>query len=303
MGDPSVDATAHGEGVARVPGDAAASPTPVQTPAEALQRLRELFPALFVGTPKPLKLRIQSDIQARAPGQLPKPLLSGALRRYTGSTGYLFAVAKGTQRFDLDGQPAGELSAEHRQVAQTEIDRRRAAQNEKRAVEEQGRRDRAQLLRDYERTTLTRANFLALRGLSEAELDATLALAREEAAQRPPPSGPRGRDDRAPGRGDRQARGHPRGDGRRGGGPGPRHDGGARGDRRDGAGRPGSPPGRGPGPSAGRREGGPRHGPGRPRDGGPPSPPADNPASGPAAPAPDSPAPPSAPSGDKPAED
>jgi hypothetical protein len=36
--------------------------------ADAGPRLKALFPALFAGAPKPLKLRIQLDIQARAPG-------------------------------------------------------------------------------------------------------------------------------------------------------------------------------------------------------------------------------------------
>jgi sRNA-binding protein len=155
------------------------------------QQLKQLFPALFGGAPpKPIKLRIQLDIQARAPGQFTKQALSAFFRRHTGSSAYLQAVASGTQRFDLDGQPQGEISDEHRQVAAAELARRRAnhqaAQDASRAeaaLMEQQRRNRSGLLYDYERTTLTRANFCVLKGVADAELDSLLAIAREEAAQ------------------------------------------------------------------------------------------------------------------------
>lgn len=100
----------------------AATPTaPAQPPAMTVkacaEELRARFPALFGGEPKPLKLRIQVDINERAPGVFPKPVLSAFFRRYTLSDAYLKAVSTGTQRFDLDGQPAGELSEEHRRIA------------------------------------------------------------------------------------------------------------------------------------------------------------------------------------------
>ena len=46
------------------------------------------------------------------------------------------------------------------------------------------RRDRAQLLRQFEGTTLTPANFGALKGLTPAALDAQLAQARRERDER-----------------------------------------------------------------------------------------------------------------------
>ncbi len=67
--------------------------------------LRKRFPALFGGGPKPLKLRIQVDIQERAPGVFSKQALSAFFRRYTGGTAYLQAVAHGAHRLDLDGHP------------------------------------------------------------------------------------------------------------------------------------------------------------------------------------------------------
>lgn len=183
--------------------------------AACAEQLKALFPALFTGAPKPVKLRIQADIQERAPGQFSKQQLSAFLRRHTGSTAYLNAVIKSTHRFDLDGQEAGEITAEHKQVARDELTRRRAKHQERQAQEEVAQRQRFELLRAFETTTLTRANFCALKGLAEDQLDGLLTLAREEAKARA--ARPRVPEAGRPGFGDR--RGAPGAD-RRGGRPG-----------------------------------------------------------------------------------
>ena len=192
------------------------------SPAACSAQLKQLFPALFTGVAKPLKLRIQADIQARAPGLFTKQLLSVVLRRYTGSHSYLVALTQATQRFDLDGAPAGELSAEHKQAAMDELTLRRTtqrdaqrdaqreaqreaqkeaqkdnqrkqqvdqrqehqdrqAQHAQQALEEQKRRNRATLLRDFENTTLTPANFSVLKGITVEAMEGYLATARQEA--------------------------------------------------------------------------------------------------------------------------
>ncbi len=142
-------------------------------PADCAAQLKERFPALFGGAFKPLKLRIQADIQERAPGVFSKQALSAFLRRHTGSTGYLVAMTRSPHRFDLDGQPAGDVSDEHRQAAADELARRRVNHQAK------------------QQTTLTPANFCALKGIAPQALDALLATARREAderaRQRPPP--------------------------------------------------------------------------------------------------------------------
>jgi hypothetical protein len=160
------------------------------TAGDCAQQLRALFPALFGGAVKPLKLRIQVDIQARAPGRFTKQALSVFFRRHTGSTAYLMAVAKATHRVDLDGQPAGEVSDEHRQVAREELARRRESQQSRRELEQQQRRNRAGLLHDFQSTTLTRANFCALKGIPVDELDGLLEIARGEAEERARPAPP-----------------------------------------------------------------------------------------------------------------
>jgi ProP effector len=181
-----------------------ATAAPAAPPAaECAEQLKQRFPALFGGAIKPLKLRIQADIQERAPGVFGKAALSAFFRRYTGSTGYLVAMTKASQRFDLDGQPAGDISEEHKQAAAEELARRRAAHQAKLEQVDEARRHRAALLRDFEQTTLTPANFCALKGIAPQALDALLATARREAQERmqqraqdpgrrgPPPRGPR----------------------------------------------------------------------------------------------------------------
>lgn len=257
-GLPEAGAAEGSDNAAPVTGTAqSAQPAPAGEPtvADTKARLAELFPALFRGEPKPLKLRIQADIQERAPGEFTKQVLSAFLRRHTGTTSYLIAASKAKQRFDLDGQPAGEFSEEHRQVALEELARRRGNQQAKREQEEAGRRERAALLRGFETTKLTVANFCALKGIAPEQLDAVLAQARAEAAEdaaRPRPArsdrpdhrgGPRGEqrgDRRGDGRGEHRTEGGRRDDrgsrGGRGPGGGPRGAGGPGGaPRRDGA--------------------------------------------------------------------
>lgn len=237
-------ADAEPAGAAAEPENQPAGSTATMSPAACAEKLKSLFPALFTGPAKPIKLRIQADIQARVPGVFTKAALSGFLRRYTGGTGYLIALTRAPHRVDLDGQPAGEISAEHRQAAADELARRRQVHEGRRQAEEDQRRERAQLLRTFETTTLTKDNFCALKGMTPEALDALLAQARQEAEefarQRPPHAQPGGRPDhrgprpdrRPPGPGqERQGpRNEHRGDQRRASGPG----GAPRGDARNG---------------------------------------------------------------------
>ncbi len=75
--------------------------------------------------------------------------------------------------------------AAHEQ-ARREHDEARRAQ----AAQEQARRESDGLLRAYESSTLTRANFCALKGIAEADLEALLAQARLAPRAPPLPSPP-----------------------------------------------------------------------------------------------------------------
>jgi sRNA-binding protein len=231
---PAAEAETAPQGEPGAPAVPANAPIPEMSPAACAARLAALFPALFKGAPKPLKLRIQADIQQRAPGLFTRRTLSAFLHRHTTTTAYLVALSQAKERFDLDGAPAGELADEHREAAVAELARRRALHEERRAAEnaarraaevqarqahaaaDQARRERSLLLRAFDTSTLTRANFCALKRIDEAELDALLATARQEAAQaafdhRPPRPAdparpPRPPGDRAPGGERRDAR-------------------------------------------------------------------------------------------------
>lgn len=169
---------------------------PVREAQAAAALLKQLFPALFAGTPKPIKLRIQQDIEARAPGKFTRAALTAFLRRHTGSTSYLVALTKAQQRFDLDGQPAGELSAEHRAAAEKALAERRERLRARDAEMETARRWRADLLRDWGRSSFSRAAFCALKGVQESALNALLEQAKQEAAQAP--AKPAGNERRGP---------------------------------------------------------------------------------------------------------
>lgn len=220
----------------------AAPPIAELTPAACAARLADLFPAVFTpGRALPLKLRIQADIQVLAPGVFTRKGLSAFLHRHTTSTAYLKALVNAPQRIALDGAPAGDVAEEHRAAAEVELERRRALHDARRAAEreaqrsaqriaheqarrehdearraqaaqEQARRECDGLLRAYESSTLTRANFCALKGIAEADLEALLAQARLAPRAPQPPAPPKtfDRGSRPPsGRSPRQRPAHP----------------------------------------------------------------------------------------------
>ena len=105
-------------------------------PRALLQRLQQAFPAFR--DCKPLALKIDASIAERMP-DVDRKSLRAALRMHTASTRYLKAVERSQQRFDLDGQPAGEVTEEQRTHASTTLKERFAAvakqQKEKREAE------------------------------------------------------------------------------------------------------------------------------------------------------------------------
>lgn len=174
----------HHEQPKAEPAATAPAAAPRMSLDDCAAQLRQHFPALFGGPARPIKLHIQADIQARAPGVFTKQVLSAFLRRHTGSRSYLLGLTRAAHRFDLDGQPAGEVTDAHRQAAQEELKRREQLFLARRLEEDEQRRERARLLREWQGTTLTRANFCALKGVPEASLDALLERARQEAQER-----------------------------------------------------------------------------------------------------------------------
>ena len=74
-----------------------------------LDRLCAAFPACFSRTaPQPLKISLGDEVLALA--DLSRTQVRRALKVYTGSPAYRKALARGGPRYDLAGQPAGEVT-------------------------------------------------------------------------------------------------------------------------------------------------------------------------------------------------
>lgn len=90
-----------------------------------LERLFELYPALFGAQFLPLKLGVFHDLLARHPDDFKKEELKLAMGQHARSTRYLESVAAGYQRHDLDGNQVEPVAPEHVHHAILEIFRRR----------------------------------------------------------------------------------------------------------------------------------------------------------------------------------
>ena len=85
---------------------------------------------------RPLALGIHKAIGERMP-EVDTAQLRLAMRMHTASTRYLKALLVTRERFDLDGKPAGEVTAEQREVASTTLRERFKKLAERRKAEEQ----------------------------------------------------------------------------------------------------------------------------------------------------------------------
>ncbi|NJD33966.1 MAG: ProQ activator of osmoprotectant transporter prop [Betaproteobacteria bacterium] len=83
---------------------------------------------------RPLALGIHKAISERMP-EVDTAQLRLAMRMHTASTRYLKALLASGERFDLDGKPAGEVTAEQREVASTTLRERFKKHAERRKAE------------------------------------------------------------------------------------------------------------------------------------------------------------------------
>ena len=90
-----------------------------------LDRLCAAFPAVLSRkVPKPLKIGLGEELLALAGvhpalADLSRTPLRRALKVYIGASAYRKALAKGGLRYDLDGQPTGEVTPEQQADAKT----------------------------------------------------------------------------------------------------------------------------------------------------------------------------------------
>lgn len=112
--------------------------TPENNPTRALlNQLSERF-AVFRDA-KPLAIGINKQLAEILEG-IEAKVLRQALRQHTQSTRYLKAVEKAEQRFDLDGNAAGEVTEEQRQHAAEVLRERFRKQAEQKRQSEETRK-------------------------------------------------------------------------------------------------------------------------------------------------------------------
>lgn len=94
---------------------------------------------------QPLALGIHKTIKERMP-EVDAAQLRSAMKIHTATTRYLKALVIGKERFDLDGQPAGEVTEEQREVASTTLRERfkKAAERKKAETKAQQESQKAQ---------------------------------------------------------------------------------------------------------------------------------------------------------------
>lgn len=133
------------------------SPSPKKPNRDAvLDSLVATFPVFRDALP--LAIGIHKTILERLP-ELTKVQVSKALRIHTTSTRYLKAMAKAEQRLDLDGNPAGEVTAEQREAAAKLVKERINRANERKKAEEEQRKSEEQARLQKEKLEKLAAKF------------------------------------------------------------------------------------------------------------------------------------------------
>ncbi|NCP39968.1 MAG: prop effector [Rhodoferax sp.] len=135
-----------------------------------LEKLFTLYPHLFGQRFLPLKLGVFQDLMAAHPDVFKRDDLKLALGVHTRSTRYLQAVAAGLPRHDLQGQVVETVAPEHVFLSIVEVFTRRQA----RAQEDLLPKLQNQLATAYEKSGLTRADYLARIGTPSDVINAVL---------------------------------------------------------------------------------------------------------------------------------
>lgn len=143
-----------------------------------LEKLFELYPHLFGERFLPLKLGIYQELLAAHPDQFQRDTLKIALGMHTRSSRYLQSVAAGQKRHDLTGAAVDEVAPEHVFLSIVELFQRRQA----RSADDLRPKLLAQLLEAFQRSGLSRQDYLACIGTPSEAIQAVLdeALAEVE---------------------------------------------------------------------------------------------------------------------------
>jgi ProP effector len=185
MTDTTLDTPADTAATTVSPDSASAKkPNNFKNRAEAVQpvleKLFELYPALFGAEFLPLKLGIFQELLAAHPDALDKDTLKVALSVHTRSTRYLNSVAAGMQRHDLAGQPVQPLEPEHIYFAMLELHRRRMMRAPEEVKPKLLKQLRTQLINAFEASGLERQDYLARVQTNDANANTVLEEALAE---------------------------------------------------------------------------------------------------------------------------
>lgn len=168
---------------------AARKPQPARPANPILERLFELYPAMFGAHFLPLKLGVYQELMAAHGDEFRKEDLKLALGQHARSTRYLESVAAGEMRHDLQGVPVEPVAPEHIHHAILEVYRRRQA----RSKDDLRPWLRARLAAAVEASGLTREAWdervgatddLSVQALDDAFCDVAASVARREALKR-----------------------------------------------------------------------------------------------------------------------
>ena len=130
--------------------------TPKRARNTVLDSLVATFPAFRDALP--LAIGIHKTILERLP-ELSNEKISKAMKIHTSSTRYLKAMTKTETRFDLDGNPAGEVTTEQRDGAARLLKERIDRANERKKAEQEKQRAEAQARQQQERLEKLAAKF------------------------------------------------------------------------------------------------------------------------------------------------
>jgi sRNA-binding protein len=100
-----------------------------QAATAAIALLAETFPkcfSVYEGRRRPLKIGIHNDILGAVDGALTPLELSKAMGAYCANSAYLRSSQEGAQRIDLDGNPAGTVTADEEAHAKARLAARKA---------------------------------------------------------------------------------------------------------------------------------------------------------------------------------
>jgi len=171
-------------GASDTPARPAKSKTRFASVQPVLEKLFELYPQLFGERFLPLKLGIFQELLAAHPDDFQRESLKAALGVHTRSTRYLQSVAAGQKRHDLQGKPVDDVAPEHIFLSIVELFQRRQA----RSSEDLRPKLRAQLLAAFDKSGLTRQDYLARIGIPaeaiQVLLDEVLSEVEQQRARR-----------------------------------------------------------------------------------------------------------------------